>query len=330
MPAVLGVWGRHVWADTVWGAHVWAGSVLEPPVAMFSITGSGFERTFDSTESFDPADNAITRAWNFGDGQIAGDVVAPTHTYIVAGTYVVVLTVTNRGGLVDTFTTEVTIAAVCDVSTITVTTGTVSPSEGIGSTRICNMALAHCGIGKMILSLEERSKEARACNLFYAPVRDEILGDFPWPFATRVELLALVETDPTVEWRYGYRYPIDALVVRRIQNGVSRLDTPSSRVIYHVGSDAIGNLLYTDQPDAYIEYTAKSTDPTLYPPDFVFAFSLKLAAAIAPQLMSDGGTRARIELLQMYELEIGRAHARAANEHQRDYPPDSEFITVRD
>jgi hypothetical protein len=55
---------------------------------------------------------------------------------------------------------------------------------------ICNLALSHLAIATEIATLTERSKEAQACNRFYAQVRDECSATFrgrsprrspPWP-----------------------------------------------------------------------------------------------------------------------------------------------------
>lgn len=57
----------------------------QPPVAQFTSSCSGLVCTFDSSGSTD--DHGIAaRAWDFGDGATAGDVVAPAHQYAAAGT----------------------------------------------------------------------------------------------------------------------------------------------------------------------------------------------------------------------------------------------------
>src|SRR4051812_32897245 len=94
---------------------------------------------------------------------------------------------------------------------------------------ICNMALGHLAVGKAIGALTEASQEARACLRFYEQARDEVLRDFPWPFATTVEALALVAVQPTTEWGYSYRYPLNCLALRRIPSGV-RNDTRGTTV----------------------------------------------------------------------------------------------------
>ena len=52
--------------------------------------------SFDGSGSSDPDGNALTYAWAFGDGG-TGTGVAPSHTYALAGSYLVTLTVTDNG-----------------------------------------------------------------------------------------------------------------------------------------------------------------------------------------------------------------------------------------
>jgi len=55
---------------------------------------AGQPLTFDGSGSSDPDGNALTYDWAFGDGG-TGTGVAPTHTYALAGIYLVSLTVTD-------------------------------------------------------------------------------------------------------------------------------------------------------------------------------------------------------------------------------------------
>jgi hypothetical protein len=187
------------------------------------------------------------------------------------------------------------------------------------------MALAHLGVSTSIASLEERSAEARACNRFYPQIRDEVLRDFAWPFAGVIATLSLVAVNPTTEWGYSYEAPVDVLAVRRIPNGVSRVDTATTRVRFRM----LGALLYTDQPDAEVEYTAQITDSTLFPPDFCQALSLKLAAMIAPTVTSENATAKADRMLALYLRQMALAEMNAANEAGPDDAPESGFIQAR-
>lgn len=72
---------------------------------------NGFEGatvTLDGSTSSDPDGDALTYAWDFGDGA-TGTGAKPTHTYADNGAYVVTLTVTDAAGAQATATTQVTV-----------------------------------------------------------------------------------------------------------------------------------------------------------------------------------------------------------------------------
>ena len=85
----------------------------QPPVANAGGAYSGKTETaltFNGSGSSDPQGEALTYAWNFGDGA-TGTGVNPTHTYTVPKTYTVSLTVTNTSNLTATASTTAIIAA---------------------------------------------------------------------------------------------------------------------------------------------------------------------------------------------------------------------------
>jgi len=69
--------------------------------------------TFHASGSYDIDGTIIAYDWDFGDGN-TGTGVTTTHAYGMAGTYTVILTVTDNGGLTDTDTVIVTVTEVAD------------------------------------------------------------------------------------------------------------------------------------------------------------------------------------------------------------------------
>ena len=193
---------------------------------------------------------------------------------------------------------------------------------------ICNLALSNLGISKEIASSTEDSAEAETCNRFFVDVRDELLRDFPWTFATKFVALGLVEEDPNDEWGFSYRYPSDCIKVRRILSGI-RNDTPATKTKMKIIADDDGLLILTDYEDAEIEYTFRAEDPMRYPSDFKKAFALKLAIEIAPRLIAGDPYSIGPKLTQKFLYEIQKAQASSISEEVLDEFPDAEMITAR-
>ena len=194
---------------------------------------------------------------------------------------------------------------------------------------IVNLALSHLAQGKEIANLEtEKSEEASAARRFYDIVRDQILRDFPWPFAKRIVALGLVAENPNSEWAFSYRYPTDCLKARRILSG-TRNDTLLSRIKYKITGDASGWLIYTDKEEAELEYIAKNDNPQFYPPDFTLAFSYLLAAFMAPRIAGGDAFGLGKNAATLYMITLSQAAAAALNEEQTDSQPEAESITAR-
>jgi hypothetical protein len=193
---------------------------------------------------------------------------------------------------------------------------------------IWNMALSHLGISKEVATVNESSQEARALDRFYDETLKEVLSDFPWPFATKFEVLGLVEEDPNIEWQFSYRYPTDCLHVRKILSG-NRNDNRQSRVPYRIAIDSSGKLIFTDMQDAELEYTCLIDNPEHFPSDFTLMLSYRLASHVAPRVTGQDEYKMGDKAMQKYMMELSKAKARSINEEQSEEVPDSEFISGR-
>jgi DNA/RNA endonuclease G (NUC1) len=86
-------------------------SDTRPPLAATDGPYSGFMNlaiAMSAAGSSDPDGDALTYAWDFGDGA-TGSGASVTHAYGAAGSYTVTVTVTDTRGLVDVVTTSVTV-----------------------------------------------------------------------------------------------------------------------------------------------------------------------------------------------------------------------------
>jgi PKD repeat protein len=73
----------------------------QPPVASFTYSCPGLACSFDSSGSSDADGSVVSYGWDFGDGN-TGSGVTTSHTYAMAGSYPVVLTVVDDDGATGT------------------------------------------------------------------------------------------------------------------------------------------------------------------------------------------------------------------------------------
>lgn len=97
-----------------------------------------------------------------------------------------------------------------------------------------------------------------------------------------------ITEDANGDWRYAYRWPTDCLFARRIVpaggDGRSYHPTP---IPFRVGRDTRGQLIYTNEPQAVVEYTAIDCDNMFTDDLFIVAFAWHLGHAMAPSLSRD-------------------------------------------
>lgn len=171
---------------------------------------------------------------------------------------------------------------------------------------INNQALANIN-ANVITSLDGSSKEAKVCKLLFASLRDEVLSDFAWKEAEKVKALALTdETHPV--WSYVYQYPSDCLVPRKILNTASEDKIEFS---YGVSDDLNSNLIYTNEAEAYLVYTARIENTNLYGSKLISTLVLRLSAAYAKPVKGKESLGER--LLMQYERMRGSAKVTSAN-----------------
>ena len=199
-------------------------------------------------------------------------------------------------------------------------------------TEICNMALSKLNVARItdLRDGTDTSRQATECRLIYDITRDMVLRDFPWNFARKRQVLALV-TDEYVGYDYAYMYPSDAVRAVEIYNPTSsmgyedgyvvdglyiegRAKTKTPKIPYEVvtNSTLTHRHILTDQADATLIYTARVINPNNYDSSFIQALVWRLAADLANPMKAQ--PQLADQLMQRYMLALGSAEASDADE----------------
>jgi hypothetical protein len=142
---------------------------------------------------------------------------------------------------------------------------------------ICNLALIELG-ADTIASLNDDTKEARACNLIYESERKKLLRSHPWNFAIGRQSLALLSTSPSFEYLYQFPLPTDCIRALYLYN---------SREAFVVE----GGYLLTNELAPKLIYIKDITDPNTFDSAFVELFSLSLASKICYSITGSGSLK---------------------------------------
>jgi len=176
---------------------------------------------------------------------------------------------------------------------------------------VSNLALQKLGAGS-IVSMDEDSREARAANACYEPLRDRELRAHAWNFAIKRTTLAPSATTPDFDFTYAFPVPSDLL----------RLLPPA-----RTGLDwTIENLngtphIHTNDGDTLeIRYVARMTDPTQFDALFVEMLAAKMAWHMCEGLTQSNTKKADIQ----QEYKDLRAEARKINAFEQPVPEESE------
>ena len=216
---------------------------------------------------------------------------------------------------------------------------------------ICNLALGHLGDTATVSSINppEGSIQAEHCQRFYYPARDALLEMHSWGFATKRVTLALLSTTWT-EWQYAYAVPSDAINLIAVmppdatsdysvginymfsQTGLPMVaggiyqPQPYSWEIQADGSQ----IIYTNQENAVLRYTAQITDTTQFSPLFVISLTYLLASYLAgPVIKGEVGAAEAKRCLQLFQATFGRATTSDANQRRNTISQNVGWISGR-
>lgn len=188
---------------------------------------------------------------------------------------------------------------------------------------ICNLALGHLGVTRLIEDLDtDTTTQAQAIRTQWDLSLAATLKARPWPFARRLASLASITNTSNV-WAYAYRLPADYLLALAL----NRIDGDPIGERYEISADATGGILFANVDEADLEYTALITSTGLYPVDFVDALSFKIAERIAHPLAASDALREGAR--RGFRSAINEAMANAGNEAHGQQPQTDPFTAAR-
>jgi len=139
---------------------------------------------------------------------------------------------------------------------------------------ICNGALLKLG-GRTITSLSQDIKEARLCNARYTFLRDEVLENGNWNFATKRAELAAVVDAPVWGYTYAYQLPADYLRLAELEYEEQDWEEEGDKILSNLST-------------MKIKYVRREDNVSLFTPMFIEALTLRLAWDISYSLLQSG------------------------------------------
>lgn len=183
--------------------------------------------------------------------------------------------------------------------------------------KICNMALSMLGLPG-ITSFYDNSNHARQCNTFFPALRDQLLRDHHWSFATNsAELAQLAETPFDSNYSYVCALPPDLILILS-------LDDPDAEY------RPAGKKILVNHLPAKVIYIRRVEDSEDFDELFADALRYRLAAELC---MANTRDAQMIQYYQHeYEKRLATAKAVDSQENIQSFQPgaaQSNFIAAR-
>lgn len=123
----------------------------------------------------------------------------------------------------------------------------------------------------IIQSLTQTTRAAIVCNTLYAYLRDEVMSNAPWRFATKRITLAPTGTSPLFDFTYAFDLPSDCL---------RPLHTDDDSIVWVQE----GNQLLSNEPTLNLKYLYRNTDESSWSAMFCETLSWRLCMELALSL----------------------------------------------
>lgn len=178
---------------------------------------------------------------------------------------------------------------------------------------VCNMALIKLGADP-ITSLSQDTKNARLCNAVFEMLRNKVLEDHPWGFATKTVTLASIVGTPLMDWTYQFQLPSDFLKMVRGEDWKQEFDT-------------LDGYLHANDDPIIIKYIFECTNSGLWSYAFANCLSWRVAAEIAYAITKSNTVATT--MMAGYEMDLKSARYNDAHKKSPEGPVADSYIDVR-
>lgn len=187
----------------------------------------------------------------------------------------------------------------------------------VSEVTICNQALSWVGANK-IGSLDEPGAEAEWCKNNYDFLRDAVLEERMWTFAT-VRASSTVADKDAWGQEFIHRLPEEWLAVYRVYSDTNaRRQAPWQRE---------GEFVRTPCATIYMWGLARITDTSKFSLMFVQALAARLAADMAIPLTEDRKLQA--DMWGLYQRKLAEAAARDGQQGRNEVIDKSQLVDAR-
>jgi hypothetical protein len=194
----------------------------------------------------------------------------------------------------------------------------------VSSIFISNLALSNLGLSSSIQSFDEKSAEAKACQLWYSPSLEMALEAYDWSFARRRKALALSDEDPPPDWAFRYIYPANCVKLRKLEQTSRQNDAYPYTIEM---SDEGDRTILTNLDEAVAIFTFRQNVTSTYTPHFVQFLAYLMASNMAIKLTSK--LKLKSDNLGLAGQALRTASALDAGEAVEEAPRESEIIRGR-
>jgi len=152
---------------------------------------------------------------------------------------------------------------------------------------ICNLALGYLGANR-ISSFNDGTVESILCKDNYPELRDAVLEEGRWTFATSRFTLAPVAAP--AEYGYANQFSIPSIIITVIEatDDVNFVNGPST-----MDWRREGDFLLSNTEGMYIKAIVSVSDVSIMPPMFRNVLAARIAAELAPTL-TEGNTKTNL------------------------------------